>query len=998
MYHQFNQFRPENALKRAEELISVGQKREALRTLHDVLSNNRRKFHWQKPFEDVMSLCVDLCVELRKGKTAKDALIQYRQLCQNTNMNSLEVIIKKYLDLTRMKCQEAQEKTNQAIMDIEDLDEEESPESLIVQSVSGENSKARADREILVPWLRFLWESFRNVLETLRVNSKLEKTYHETARTAFEFCLQHNRKVEFRHLCDLLRHHLSAVQRSQAYTSHQENRIILTNPETVQVNLETRFKQLAIATRLELWQEAWKTVEDITHFMRLSKRAVKPHLMGEYYDRLAQVFWMSKDYKFHAYALFKLFSIVKRTKKNVTGEEIQNLSNLLVLSVLCVPLTDSVPKAQQFMSEEADFKLMNAAFLHAVEVPSRNSLMKELVARGALEEASEDVQKLFKVLEREFDPLNLADKGQAALEELAKHAVYARYSDPLINNLILRLLLEVSEVYDTITLEHLQHLTRFVDFSRVESVLTSTLQDPVGSCLFKTTVKFDFTSNVLVFSRRGLDSDTVREQLSGLSRSLESMVEQLHPGTAAERLQRRSALFDKVRQQMVEENQSLLNRRLEIEGRKLQAEHLKREQQARSEQLRKIEQRAREEEEQLRVKLERQAQLEERQKQERIEKEMQKALELQVEFETREGLKIPKTVAQLAEEVDMSEPGRLIGRLVELQGEVESEHRRIRDEKLRKLAKKLDFLERARREEESHFLEERFTRQRLEDMQHYEELVSKEAEMHGERHRRDMLLQESLKRLKPDVQAYIAMVMEHRNEQFNEARREQQIRRAEKRKAWEKEQKRKREERAERKRVEDELRRKEEEERRQQEEEDRARREAEEAKNAKIKAQLEASLQRQREEELRAHRAREELLNRAGKSTSTSTASSTKTGGDAAEPASTEAGGAGVWRPRSGRTAGSAAAAAAAASTTSSSSGASSGSSTAWKPRQEAAAPAATPPGGAWRARNTAAAASGGPPASSSGGAWSGRASSNASSVGRMVGSFSTRTLSCCSL
>lgn len=107
-------------------------------------------------------------------------------------------------------------------------------------------------------------------------------------------------------------------------------------------------------------------------------------------------------------------------------------------------------------------------------------------------------------------------------------------------------------------------------------------------------------------------------------------------------------MFDKVRQQMVEENQSLLNRRLEIEGRKLQAEHLKREQQARSEQLRKIEQRAREEEEQLRVKLERQAQLEERQKQERIEKEMQKALELQVEFETREGLKIPKTVAQLA--------------------------------------------------------------------------------------------------------------------------------------------------------------------------------------------------------------------------------------------------------------------------------------------------------------------------------------------------------------
>ena len=111
----------------------MGQKREALRTLHDVLSNNRKKFHWQKPFEDVMTLCVELCVELRKGKTAKDALIQYRQLCQNTNMNSLELIIRKYLDLARLKSEEAQEKTNQVITDIEDLDEEESPESLIVQ-------------------------------------------------------------------------------------------------------------------------------------------------------------------------------------------------------------------------------------------------------------------------------------------------------------------------------------------------------------------------------------------------------------------------------------------------------------------------------------------------------------------------------------------------------------------------------------------------------------------------------------------------------------------------------------------------------------------------------------------------------------------------------------------------------------------------------------------------------------------------------------------------
>ena len=35
----------------------------------------------------------------------------------------------------------------------------------------------RADRRILMPWLKFLWESYRNVLETLRVNARLERVY-----------------------------------------------------------------------------------------------------------------------------------------------------------------------------------------------------------------------------------------------------------------------------------------------------------------------------------------------------------------------------------------------------------------------------------------------------------------------------------------------------------------------------------------------------------------------------------------------------------------------------------------------------------------------------------------------------------------------------------------------------------------------------------------------------------------------------------------------------
>lgn len=97
--------KPENALKRAEELIAVGQTHAALQALHDVITSKRHRT-WQKVLETIMFKYVDLCVELKKGRYAKDGLIHYRNVCQQVNVASLEEVIK-YFIKTATGCAEA---------------------------------------------------------------------------------------------------------------------------------------------------------------------------------------------------------------------------------------------------------------------------------------------------------------------------------------------------------------------------------------------------------------------------------------------------------------------------------------------------------------------------------------------------------------------------------------------------------------------------------------------------------------------------------------------------------------------------------------------------------------------------------------------------------------------------------------------------------------------------------------------------------------------------
>lgn len=105
--------------------------------------------------------------------------MQYKNIAQNTSVQSIETVITKFVQLADAKVREAQEKAavQQSALDVDDLEASETPESILLGAVSGDQSKDRTDRAVVTPWLKFLWESYRTSLETLKNNARLESIY-----------------------------------------------------------------------------------------------------------------------------------------------------------------------------------------------------------------------------------------------------------------------------------------------------------------------------------------------------------------------------------------------------------------------------------------------------------------------------------------------------------------------------------------------------------------------------------------------------------------------------------------------------------------------------------------------------------------------------------------------------------------------------------------------------------------------------------------------------
>ena len=790
--------------KRAQELIGVEQQQAALQLLHEHVTSKRTRNSPIASLEPVMVLFVELCVDLRKGKLAKDGLYQYKNTAQNTNVGTIETVFKRFIELAEQKVTEAQAKADEvqsslegtAAQNIDDLEASETPESILLSTVSGEQSRDRTDRAIVTPWLKFLWETYRTVLDIFKNNARLELMYQSTAHQAFQFCSKYARKTEFRRLCELLRNHLQ----NAAKFSSQMHAINLSDPDTLQRHLDTRFQQLNVAVELELWQEAFRSVEDIHTLLSLSKRPAKNVMMANYFEKLTRIFLVSENYLFHAAAWSRYYNLLRQSaaavasgqspKKDnpaVTEADMTKAASFVVLSALAIPVISTSRSRGALVDVDQARNNKNSRLTNLLgmsQAPTRAILFKDALSKGLLKRVRPEIRDLYNILEVDFHPLSICKKISPILAQIGADESMQKYVGPLQQVILTRLFQQLSQVYDSVEVKFVLGLAQFPEPFHVGA---GTIEKFIMNGCKKgdLAIRTDHVTGVLTFDSdvfssakamhpgsgagsaetesrsvqrlQSTPAEIVRSQLTRLAKSLFVTCQYVDTSFNSERIRAKEAAQARAKEGFEQEHKEILSRRDIISQKKEAAMKAQQAKESEEQTKKMIRQQQIKEEESRRL-----AEEQKNRAEQRIKAEQQRIQREEIEKQIKELKATTKIDIEIPDDLTDLDSQRI--RILKLQA-LEKEKNQL-GEQLRIAGKRIDHLERAYRKEEIKHLKEDYERQMEADKAAYEKAKTEELREAEQKHKEDVALKHRLSRLVSPYQDFVTTVKQQRKAEF----------------------------------------------------------------------------------------------------------------------------------------------------------------------------------------------------------------------------------------
>ena len=680
---------------------------------------------------------------------------------------------------------------------VDDLEAIETPETILLATVSGEQSKDRTDRAIVTPWLKFLWETYRTVLEILKNNARLEVMYQTTALQAFQFCLKYARKTEFRRLCELLRNH---VQNAAKYSS-QMHAINLSDPDTLQRHLDTRFQQLNVAVELELWQEAFRSVEDIHLLLNLSKRPAKNVMMANYYEKLTRIFLVSDNFLFHAAAWSRYYNLLRQSanavasgqspKKDnpvVSEAEMTKAASFVVLSALAIPVISTSRSRGALIDVDEARKNKNNRLTNLLSMPTaptRAVLFKDALSKGLLQRVRPEIRALYTILEVDFHPLSICKKISPILSQIGADPEMEKYVLPLQQVILTRLFQQLSQVYESVELKFVYELAQFPEpFQVSASMIEKFIMN--GCKKGDLAIRLDHVSGVLTFdsdvfsSARALHAgssagsaegegsvqrlqntpaEIARTQLTKLAKTLHVTCMYVDPSYNAIRQAAKEAAFARAEAGFEQEHLDTLARRAVIDKKKEAAAEALSKKQREEATIRLLRAQQQTKAEQDRIREQDRAR-----NLQRIKEENDRIRRQQVEKELKE----LKDVKLNLDEIDIDQLDSSAIRGIKL-SQLEKE-KNEKDRVVRITSKRIDHLERAFRREELKHIPEDYDKQRQSDLEIYEKTKEETLKDSQTKHKEGLLLKRRLERLVDHYDQFKAEVAERRHDEFEKRR------------------------------------------------------------------------------------------------------------------------------------------------------------------------------------------------------------------------------------
>ena len=426
------------------EKLSLNDKEGALQTFHEaVISKLKGSI---TTLDDIMKQHVKLCVDLENFKLLREVLPIYRNAVQINSPQSLKDLLEVLQDCTSGKVAVGSPDTLAAL---DDLDGEGDLTMVMTQDTSRSEASA----------LKFLWETYKLCIDLLKTNGKLVDTYRNMATKALTFCEEKKRKVECIRLCENLRIHLiNVIKNHRNQTSTNFNYVInLDDEETVSALMKLKRKQIETCISLELYQEAYKAIED-AYQLSLLQETLAPSFKSWYYHMASTTLLKGKHWRCHSYVYFLYLSVNMKANKKLAAEEKTEMCTQFLVSAMAIPVNDP---------PEVDLTAKLETLLWDSHIPERSHLLEKL-AVSVLPFVTPWAKDLYTLMHEENLPKDLVAKVKPLLEHLRCPELESYV--PNIEQLVISKVVDrLVKSYTSITFKSFTKIVDFIEFSQIET-------------------------------------------------------------------------------------------------------------------------------------------------------------------------------------------------------------------------------------------------------------------------------------------------------------------------------------------------------------------------------------------------------------------------------------------------------------------------------------------------------------------------------------------------